>query len=278
MSSALSCHIGFLGGGQMAQALVDGLLSRGLSPEYITVADPEKNIRDVFQEKKVAVFSDYLDAICGAEVVVVLDTPDIFSVLCSLAAYLRDKLVISLDVSANIEYLQQLLQTRRVVRAVMNLPAMIQTGAHGMCGHQGISEDDRFLATQVLASTGLVVWTEKESDLNVVSAVSGAGPAYFFYMMESMIRAGRNLGLDEKTATALTLQTALGAAQMAISSGLSPTDLRKKLASAQDETRAALEVFDQMSVSQSIQTALAAAQKCSQALSQELSDRSKLSS
>ncbi|MGA5989160.1 pyrroline-5-carboxylate reductase family protein, partial [Escherichia coli] len=81
--------------------------------------------------------------------------------------------------------------------------------------------------SQILASTGLTLWVNTEEQIDAVTAVSGSGPAYFFYMMESMIQAGKNLGLDEKVATALTLQTALGAAQMAITSSSSPSELRK---------------------------------------------------
>ncbi|MBF7686779.1 pyrroline-5-carboxylate reductase family protein [Acinetobacter rathckeae] len=278
MSIALSCNVGFLGGGGMAQALIGGLLSRGLSSEQIKVADTEPHVYDVLQEKHIYVSTDYLDALQDVDVVVIaLELDALCQILPSIAPYLKDKLILSLQRCVEIDTLVHLLATNRVVRAVSNLPAFIQTGAHGMYAKPCISEADKALATQVIASTGLVVWVASESDLNIVSAVSGSGSAYFFYMMESMIRAGRNLGLDEKTATALTLQTALGAAQMAISSGLSPTDLRKNLISAQGETRAALEVFDQLSVSQSIQIALAAAQKSSEVQVQQLSDHIKSS-
>ena len=87
------------------------------------------------------------------------------------------------------------------------------------------------LSTKILAATGLGLWVDQESQIDAVTAVSGSGPAYFFYLMESMIRAGKNLGLDEKVATALTLQTALGAAQMAISSDKSPAELRQNVTS-----------------------------------------------
>jgi pyrroline-5-carboxylate reductase len=105
-----------------------------------------------------------------------------------------------------------------------------------------------------------------------VTAVSGSGPAYFFYMMESMIRAGKNLGLDEKVATELTLQTALGAAQMAITSSNTPAELRKNVTSPNGTTQAAIEAFDRGQISQNIQAALAAAKKRSQELAQDLSD------
>ena len=153
-----------------------------------------------------------------------------------------------------------------------NTPALVQTGAHGIFAQEEVSVKDRELATQVLASTGLTIWVTSEAQIDAVTAVSGSGPAYFFYMMESMIRAGKNMGLDEKVATALTLQTALGAAQMAITSSNAPSELRKNVTSPNGTTQAALEVFDRAQISQNIQTALAAAQKRSQELAQELSD------
>lgn len=153
-----------------------------------------------------------------------------------------------------------------------NTPALVQTGAHGIYANPEVSAKDRELTTQVLAATGLTLWVNSEAQIDAVTAVSGSGPAYFFYMMESMIRAGKNMGLDEKVATALTLQTALGAAQMAITSSSAPSDLRKNVTSPNGTTQAALEVFDRAQISQNIQTALAAAQKRSQELAQELSD------
>jgi len=138
-----------------------------------------------------------------------------------------------------------------------------------------VQQADRDLASQILASTGLTLWVNTEEQIDAVTAVSGSGPAYFFYMMESMIQAGKNLGLDEKVATALTLQTALGAAQMAITSSSSPSELRKNVTSPNGTTQAALEMFDRAQISQNIQAALAAAKKRSQELAQELSESTK---
>ena len=149
---------------------------------------------------------------------------------------------------------------------------MVQTGAHGLYATDAVAEKDRNLASQVLAATGLTIWVNTEAQIDAVTAVSGSGPAYFFYLMESMIRAGKNLGLDEKVATELTLQTALGAAQMAITSSNTPAQLRKNVTSPNGTTQAAIEVFDHGQVSQTIQAALAAAQKRSQVLAQDLSD------
>ncbi|SLA04848.1 pyrroline-5-carboxylate reductase ProC [Mycobacteroides abscessus subsp. abscessus] len=183
-----------------------------------------------------------------------------------------DKLVISIVAGAEIATISELLGTERVVRVMPNTPALVQTGAHGLYATEQVNSTDRELASQVLAATGLTIWVNSEAQIDAVTAVSGSGPAYFFYLMESMIRAGKNLGLDEKVATALTLQTALGAAQMAITSSNTPAELRKNVTSPNGTTQAAIEVFDHAQISQNIQAALAAAKTRSQELAQELSD------
>ena len=278
MSAALNCNISFIGGGNMAQALIGGLISRGLPSTRITVSDPVEKVRQLLQEKDVQVTDDNIAAVKDADIVLFAVKPQVLAkVLEPLKGLLDDKLVISIVAGAEISTLAALLGTDRIVRVMPNTPALVQTGAHGLYAHSNVDTADRDLASQVLASTGLTIWVNNEAQIDAVTAVSGSGPAYFFYMMESMIRAGKNLGLDEKTATELTLQTALGAAQMAITSSNSPAELRKNVTSPNGTTQAALEVFDRAQISQNIQAALAAAQKRSQELAQELSDSSKSS-
>ncbi|WP_171063627.1 pyrroline-5-carboxylate reductase [Acinetobacter brisouii] len=273
MNSALNCNISFIGGGNMAQALIGGLISRGLPENQIQVADPVEQIRSILQEKNIAVFADNAKAIENADVVVLAVKPQVLAdVLKPLHGLFEGKLIISIVAGVTIEIIAALTGTQRIVRVMPNTPALVQTGAHGMYADASVSQEDRNLTGKILAATGLGLWVNTEAQIDAVTAVSGSGPAYFFYLMESMIRAGKNMGLDEKVAAALTLQTALGAAQMAISSDKTPAELRKNVTSPNGTTQAALEVFDRAQVSQSIQTALAAAQKRSQELAQELSD------
>lgn len=276
MSAALNCNITFIGGGNMAQALIGGLVARGLAPSRITVSDPVEQVRTLLVEKEVNVTDDNIAAIKDADIVLFAVKPQVLAgVLKPLNGLLDGKLVISIVAGAEIATLSALLGTDRIVRVMPNTPALVQTGAHGLFAKAEVGAEDRELASQVLASTGLTIWVNSEAQIDAVTAVSGSGPAYFFYMMESMIRAGMNLGLDEKVATALTLQTALGAAQMAITSSNSPAQLRKNVTSPNGTTQAAIEVFDRAQISQNIQAALAAAAKRSQELAQELSDSSK---
>lgn len=273
MSAVLNCNITFIGGGNMAQALIGGLLARGLPATRITVSDPVEKVRLMLAEKDLHVTDDNAAAIRDADIVVFAVKPQVFAgILKPLKGKLEGKLVISIVAGAEIATIASILETGRIVRVMPNTPALVQTGAHGLFANEAVTAQDRELASQVLASTGLTIWVNSEAQIDAVTAVSGSGPAYFFYMMESMIRAGKNLGLDEKVATALTLQTALGAAQMAITSASSPAELRRNVTSPNGTTQAAIEVFDHAHISQNIQAALAAAQKRSQELAQELSD------
>ncbi|OTG96110.1 pyrroline-5-carboxylate reductase [Acinetobacter sp. ANC 3832] len=276
MSAALNCNICFIGGGNMAQALIGGLISRGLPATRITVSDPVEKVRELLQERDVQVTDDNVAAIKDADVVVFAVKPQVLStVLQPLNGLFDGKLVVSIVAGAEIGTIAKLIGTERIVRVMPNTPALVQTGAHGLFATDVVDTKNRELASQILAATGLTLWVSTEAQIDAVTAVSGSGPAYFFYMMESMIRAGKNMGLDEKVATALTLQTALGAAQMAITSSNTPSELRKNVTSPNGTTQAALEVFDRAQISQNIQAALAAAQKRSQELAQELSDSTK---
>lgn len=276
MSTALNCNICFIGGGNMAQALIGGLLARGLPATRITVADPVEQIRSLLQEKDIHVTEDNVAAIHDADVVVLAVKPQVLAkVLQPLKGLFAGKLLISIVAGAQIATIAELVESDQVVRVMPNTPALVQTGAHGLYASPAVQQADRDLASQILASTGLTLWINTEEQIDAVTAVSGSGPAYFFYMMESMIQAGKNLGLDEKVATALTLQTALGAAQMAITSSSSPSELRKNVTSPNGTTQAALEMFDRAQISQNIQAALAAAKKRSQELAQELSESTK---
>ncbi|WP_180065857.1 pyrroline-5-carboxylate reductase [Acinetobacter sp. YH16037] len=276
MSAILNCNISFIGGGNMAQALIGGLIARGVPTTRITVSDPVEKVRELLAEKDLHVTDDNVAAIRDADIVLFAVKPQVLAkVLAPLQGLLEGKLVISIVAGAEIATISKLLGTERIVRVMPNTPALVQTGAHGLYAGEAVSAEDRDLASQVLASTGLTLWVNSEAQIDAVTAVSGSGPAYFFYMMESMIRAGKNMGLDEKVATALTLQTALGAAQMAITSANSPAELRKNVTSPDGTTQAAIEVFDRAQISQNIQAALAAAQKRSQELAQELSESTK---
>jgi pyrroline-5-carboxylate reductase len=269
MKAALNANITFIGGGNMAQALIGGLLAQGLPPTKITVFEPVAAIREVLAGLGVSLADSNEVAVANADIVVLAVKPQVMSsVLTPLASVMKNQLIISIAAGIKVESLSRWLGGyARIVRAMPNTPALIQAGATGLFAAEQVSDADRVQAAKVLGAAGLVIWVDSEKKLDAVTAVSGSGPAYFFYLMEAMIQAGKDLGLDERTATTLTLQTALGAAQMAITSEQTPTQLRKNVTSPNGTTQAAIETLDAAQVSQSIQRALAAADQRSEELS-----------
>ena len=267
-------NITFIGGGNMAQALIGGLVARGMPKTRIMVSDPVYQIQELLQQQDIKTTDNNIEAIASADIIVLAIKPQMLAqVLAPLAAHIKDQLIVSIVAGAPIKLISKLLGGyERIVRVMPNTPALVQCGAHGAYASEEVSTEDRELAGKVLAATGLVIWVDAEKKIDAVTALSGSGPAYFFYLMESMIQAGKNLGLDEKTASALTLQTALGAAQMAITSEHTPAQLRRNVTSPNGTTQAAIETFDHYQVSQHIQAALAAAEKRSETLAQELAE------
>lgn len=272
MANILDCNITFIGGGNMAQALIGGLIARGLPSTRISVADPAPQTQEILRQQDIQVFDQNITAIAQADIVVIAVKPQVLAdVLKPLAQHIDNKLVISIVAGAPVALVAKLLAGyTRIVRVMPNTPALVQCGASGLFAEAHLSVQDKERATQILSATGVAIWVEQEKQIDAVTALSGSGPAYFFYLMEAMIQAGKNLGLDEKTASALTLQTALGAAQMAITSEHTPAQLRRNVTSPNGTTQAAIESMDHFQVAQHIQAALAAAAKRSETLAQEL--------
>lgn len=268
MKAALTANIAFIGGGNMAQALIGGLLAQGLPATRVTVSEPVESIRNVLADTGIQLTDNNLAAIEQADIVVLAVKPQVIaSVLQPLVGKIKNQLLISIAAGVNVSTLSRLLDGHeRIVRAMPNTPALIQAGATGLFANPAVGDQDRIQAAKVLGAAGLVIWVDEEKKLDAVTAVSGSGPAYFFYLMEAMIQAGKDLGLDERTATTLTLQTALGAAQMAVTSEQGPTQLRKNVTSPNGTTQAAIETLDSHQVSLFIQQALAAASKRSEEL------------
>lgn len=274
--------ISFIGGGNMAQALISGLIGRGVNPSNITVADPSEAIRNQLKQQKIKAVDPTANtetdnsqvAVKGADVVVLAVKPQVMrQVVASFAEVLDRQLVISVAAGLSTESLSKMLGGyKNIVRAMPNTPAMIQMGATGLYAADYITEADRALATSLMSASGLVSWVEQEEQLHAVTAVSGSAPAYFFYMLESMIEAAVAQGLDSKQAAALAMQTALGAAQMAIASEEAPAELRRKVTSPNGTTQAAIESLQQDNFAQVISKAMQACYTRSEEISNELAD------
>ena len=268
--------ISFIGGGNMAQALISGLVSCGVKPSLITVADPSSEAREQLAAKGLNTVDPTADAkaaVIDADIVVLAVKPQVMKAVVSSFSDILDKqLVISVAAGLSTELLSDMLGGYdNIVRAMPNTPAMIQMGATGLYGTDNISAEQKQLATAVMEASGLVMWVDNEEHMHAVTAVSGSAPAYMFYFIESMIDGAVALGLDKEQASALAMQTMLGAAKMAMNSEDAPAELRRKVTSPNGTTQAAVESMQANDIGGQIVEAMQACYDRSQALSEEMS-------
>ena len=268
--------ISFIGGGNMAQALISGLVGCGIKPSLITVADPSGDIREQLAAKglnTVDPMADAKSAVVGADIVVLAVKPQMMKVVVgAFADALDNQLVISVAAGLSTDLLSSMLGGySNIVRAMPNTPSMIQMGATGLYGTDNISAEQKELATAVMEASGLVMWVDDEEHMHAVTAVSGSAPAYMFYFIESMVDKGIELGLDTEQASALALQTMIGAAKMAMNSEDTPAELRRKVTSPNGTTQAAVESMQANEIGRQIGEAMQACYDRSQALNEEMS-------
>ena len=268
--------ISFIGGGNMAQALISGLVSCGVKPSLITVADPSSEAREQLAAKGLNTVDPTADAkaaVIGADIVVLAVKPQVMkAVVSGFADVLDTQLVISVAAGLSTELLSNMLGGYgNIVRAMPNTPAMIEMGATGLYGTDDISAEQKQLATAVMEASGLVMWVDNEEHMHAVTAVSGSAPAYMFYFIEAMVDGAVALGLDKEQASALAMQTMLGAAKMAMNSEDAPSELRRKVTSPNGTTQAAVESMQANDISRQIVEAMQACYDRSQALSEEMS-------
>jgi len=239
--------IGFIGAGNMAYALISGLYDSGFLAQNIKVSDKDKTLLTQRKsEFEIETFTDNTQMARQCDVIVLAVKPQILSLVCQeLQAYMNHKpLIISIAAGAKSTSINQWLGGNvSIVRAMPNTPALLGMGATGMVANKVVSVEQKKLTEQILGSVGECFWVAKEEMLDAVTALSGSGPAYFFLMIESMTNAGIALGLDEETATKLSIQTALGASMMAEQSDDSIHKLRAKVTSKNGTTQAAIESF-----------------------------------
>jgi len=268
--------ISFIGGGNMAQALISGLISCGVKPSLITVADPSSDAREQLAAKGLNTVDPTADAkaaVIGADIVVLAVKPQVMkAVVSGFSDVLDTQLVISVAAGLSTALLSNMLGGySNIVRAMPNTPAMIQMGATGLYGTDDISAEQKQLATAVMEASGLVMWVDNEEHMHAVTAVSGSAPAYMFYFIEAMVDGAVALGLDKEQASALALQTMLGAAKMALGSKDAPSELRRKVTSPNGTTQAAIDSMQTNDISRQIVEAMQACADRSQALSEEMS-------
>lgn len=265
-------QIAFVGGGNMASSIIGGLIKQGqIKASAISVAEPSLDQRQSLETRfGITTCKQGTEAIANADIVVLAVKPQIMkAVLEPLKELLsqRQPLLISIAAGISISSLSAWSGCHAIVRCMPNIPALLGLGATGLFANTNVSATQKEQAEQLLNAIGTCSWVESEAAINAVTAVSGSGPAYFFLLMESMIKAGRQLGLDEKTATQLTLQTALGASQMALDADVDVAELRRQVTSPGGTTEQAILTFQREGFDEIVFDALEAAQQQAETLS-----------
>ena len=266
-------QIAFIGAGNMASALIGGMIAHGTPAQHITVMSPTIGPKHpICQQFAVRSTQDIPTAIEHADVLIIAVKPQqIEAVALGMRKQIqrRKPLVISIAAGVRTQTLATWIGDGiPIVRSMPNLPAKIQVGASGIYADHTVTKAERALAEQIFQSVGVVVWVEKEHDIDVVTAVSGSGPAYYFLMLEAMEDAAQHLGLSADAARLLTLQTAQGAMEMVAQTGSRPSALRTQVTSPGGTTAAAIAVFEQGTLRELFKQAMTAAYDRSKALAQ----------
>lgn len=237
----------FVGGGNMASAIIAGLLANGADARNITVVDPANDLRErLTREYGLHTLSAADRTLNDTDVVVLAVKPQVMREVCeSLRGCLVDSLVISVAAGIRLEALAKWLgDCPRLVRAMPNTPALIGQGITGMASAKTLSSADRKIADTIAGAVGEVTWVEHEDQLDAVTALSGSGPAYVFYFIEAMEQAAEKMGLPAWQAATLARQTFFGASALARGSSEAVAMLRQRVTSPGGTTAAGIDAMD----------------------------------
>ncbi len=266
-------RITFIGAGNMAKCIVGGLVTKGYPPNLITFCAPNleklKETASTFRTNFTDINSEGTKE---ADVVILSVKPGLIKNVCNEIAAEIDstKLVISVAAGITCETMEAVFGEKQpIIRCMPNTPALVTQGATGMFANDNVSEEQRQIASLIIEAIGIQCWVETENLIDVVTSVSGSGPAYYFLIMEAMIDAAQKQGLDKDTATKLTLQTALGAAILAGKSDLDVAQLRKNVTSPNGTTEQAIKSFEEDNLRGSFLKAMKKAECRSKELAKE---------
>lgn len=265
--------IAFLGGGNMARALIGGLLARGYERGSISVIEVSPAARERLAAQHGVRASTAPDAgtLEAQTLVLAVKPQDMKAALASLSGSARGKLVISIAAGVRLEALSRWLDGhRRLVRCMPNTPALIGAGITALYALPEVNAEERSNAQAILGAVGETVWVDDERLLDPVTAVSGSGPAYVFWFIEQLAASAERLGLPRDVSLKLALHTVLGAAKLAIQSNDPPAVLKKQVTSKGGTTEAALKVFDEEKLAERFARALEAASRRGAELGDEL--------
>jgi len=238
--------ITFIGAGNMAGAIIGGMIESGFAPGDITATSPSDDVLTPLRERLgIQTATDNAASVAKSDVVVLAVKPQIMREVCEQmrdAVQARRPLIVSVAAGLPAETLEHWLGgDLPLVRCMPNTPALVGAGAAGLYANAKVDDAQRQLATELMEAVGLVEWVDDEALLDAVTAVSGSAPAYFFLMFEAMEEAGAALGLPADTARRLAMQTALGAAKMALASDKPPAELKRNVMSPGGTTERAIQ-------------------------------------
>lgn len=264
--------IGFIGAGNMGEALIKGLLaSKKITSGQIAVSDKIKErLAYMAEHYGVKAFSKNFEVVKASDIIIIaVKSNDIKDAVKEIAEDItKDKLIITIAAGVSTDFLRENLPhpVPPIVRVMPNTPALVLEGAVGIYPSHGISEDDKNLAVQIFETVGKVVLIEKEELMDAVTGLSGSGPAYIFLIMEALSDAGVKVGLPRKTANLLAIQTVLGSAKLALESGKHFGELKDMVTSPGGTTIAGLAKLEEGAVRADIIKAVEAATKRSKEL------------
>jgi len=269
--------ITFIGGGNMAASLIGGLIPDQFSASEVSVYDVNKEaLLSLTQCFKVTTSSDLTDVIASADIVMLSVKPQVLQSVCEqIQATLAHKpLFISIAAGIRSDDINRWLGgSQAIVRCMPNTPSLLQCGATGLFANANVNAEQKQQAENILKAVGLSVWVDAETDIDIVTALSGSGPAYFFLFIESLQKAAIELGLKPEVASQLAAQTALGAAQMALAND-DIEKLRTNVTSKGGTTEQALLSFEKNDLQGIVSQAVEAAFQRSQQMAEELSNQS----
>ncbi|MDO6564751.1 pyrroline-5-carboxylate reductase [Amphritea sp. 1_MG-2023] len=266
--------LAFIGAGNMARAIIGGLISNGYPAANIwTTGTQLDNMADLKQQG-MQTTTDNNAAVAAADIVILAVKPQKLKAVAQAmapAVQQHQPLIVSVAAGILCNSLEQWLGGNiALVRCMPNTPALVQLGANGLYANPQVSATQRQQTEQVMQATGLALWVDDEPQLDAVTAVSGSGPAYYFLIMEAMVAAGEKLGLSRDVAQQLTIQTALGAAEMARQSDVEPAELRRRVCSPNGTTEQAIKTFTAQGLPEIIENGMQACHDRAQVMAAEL--------
>jgi pyrroline-5-carboxylate reductase len=268
--------IGFIGAGNMAYALIKGLLNNGFDANQINISDPnEELLLNRESELKVTTYSDNTSLLRNSDIIFFAVKPQVLSSVClELKGVVKSKhLFVSIVAGIRSSDINRWLGGNfALIRTMPNTPALFQSGVTGLFANEVVDNEQKSLVESILSSVGECFWVNEEKLIDAITAISGSGPAYFFLLMESMKQAGMALGLDEETANSLSIQTAYGASLMANKTGKDSRTLRTEVTSPNGTTQSAIESFQDQNFEGIVANATRAAYDRARELSNELGD------